>query len=165
MAAKPIILQLEPDYDFQILAITATVPDYLICIELDHQFDVQLVQQQPLKLIVNKQAVLFSWFALSCDVRESEICLLNNKTEGNYFLKEIKYADYFLRINGIWAFENKTNIADCLKKIEGVQAVNQLDVLSIKQKELLTFEMVHPDCIVRNEIEAERNAKIKTTMI
>jgi hypothetical protein len=156
MAAKPIILQLEPDYDFQILAITATVPDYLICIELDHQFDVQLVQQQPLKLTANKQLILFSLFALSCDVRESEICLLNNKTEGNYFLKEIKYADYFLRINGSWAFENKTNIADCIKKIEGVQAVNELDVLGIKQKELLTFEMIHPENTERKEYETAR---------
>jgi hypothetical protein len=159
MASKSIILQLEPDYDFQILAITATVPDYLICIELDKYFDVQLTQQQPLKLVMNKQAILFSLFALSCHVRESELCLLNNKTEGNYFLKEIKYADYFLRINGSWAFENKLLIAECIKKLDGVQSVNELDVASIKQKELLTFELNNIENVERKEYEAVKKLK------
>ncbi|MEN9521648.1 MAG: hypothetical protein RL065_25 [Bacteroidota bacterium] len=141
MASKKNILEIEPDYDFGLIAITATVAEYILCIYLDKQFNLLLVKQDSIFVKKNKQEIEFLLFALNCDVRQSEFCLINNKSEGNYFLSEMRQTDYLLRFRGEWANDNHQKIIDFLKTIDGVQVVVKVDVETIKQKEMLTFEL------------------------
>ena len=158
MATKKNILEIEPDYDFGLIAITATVAEYVLCIYLDKQFNLSLVKQDSLFVKKNKQEIEFLLFALNCDVRQSEFCLVNNKSEGNYFLSEMRQTDYLLRYRGDWAFDNQQKIVDFLKTIEGVQVATKVEIESIKQKEMLTFEL--PDLEHKWQKEYEEKRKL-----
>jgi hypothetical protein len=156
VATKIPTIIFEPEYNFGIIAITATSPDFAICIELDKHFNLALVKQESLSVMMNAEAVEFVWFAINCDVREMEICLLNNKSDGNYFLKEMRQTDYILRFSGDWANDNLQKIIDCIKNVDGVQAVAKADVEAIKQKEMLTFEMEDIEYKTKRDFEKGR---------
>jgi hypothetical protein len=163
LATKKHIIEIEPEYDFSILSITATASDYAICICLDNQFNLQFKNQAPLQLKLNKVPVDFVLFGVICDVKEAELCLLNNKSKGNYFLKEFKQTDYFIRLSGDWAMAHTQQIIDCIKQIDGVQAVTKTDVELIKQKELLTFELENKEYTFKHKYEVElKNSNINT---
>jgi hypothetical protein len=156
LATKKNIIEIEPDYDFGLIAITAIVAEYIICIYLDTHFNLSLVKQESLFLKKNKQQIEFLLFALNCDIRQSEFCLVNNKSEGNYFLNEMRQTDYLLRFRGDWAFDNQHKIIDFIKTIEGVQVATKVNIESIKQKEMLTFELPDLEHKGQKEYEAKR---------
>ncbi|MFM2224673.1 MAG: hypothetical protein RJA07_875 [Bacteroidota bacterium] len=161
MATKIPTIFFEPEYNFGIIAITATTPDFAICIELDKLFNLPFIKQEALSITMNKEVVEFVWFAIHCDVREIEICLLNNKSDGNFFLKEMRQVDYLLRFSSSdWSNDNLQQIIDNIKIIDGVQAVAKVDVAAIKQKEMLTFEM--EDIEYKTKRDFEKKRKLQT---
>lgn len=153
MSTRKTILELEPDYDFGLVAITATVAEYILCIFLEKQFSLSLTKQESLFVNKNKQEVEFLLFALDCSFRHSEFCLINNKSEGHFFLNEMRQTDYFLRYKGLWAEENLSKILDYLRLVDGVQAVTKIDIESIKQKEMFTFELPDTEHKARKNYE------------
>ena len=74
-------------------------------------------------------------------MRQTEICLINNKSEGNILVNDFRQADFILRLKGDWALQQKENLISFLKNINGVNAVMKPDADTLKDAEWLTFEL------------------------
>ena len=153
---KPPTLIFESEIDFDVLAISATEADYKLCLTLGEQFDLSFSLADAIEKKVNDAMVEFPVFSFSCDVRVSEICLINNRSGGNFLIKELRQADYFIRLKGDWALHQKEAMMQFLKQHENVQAFIQTDLQTIKEIEWLNFELPDNDYLNRKNYELER---------
>ncbi len=157
MATKKLApLVFESEIDFDVIAISATEADYKLCLALGEQFDLSFSLANAIEKKVNDAVIEFSVFSFSCDVRVSEICLINNKSEGNFLLKELRQADYFIRLKGDWALHQKDAMMQFLKQHENVQALMLPDLQAIKEIDWLSFELPDHDYLIRKNYELER---------
>ena len=138
---KNLTLTIEPEIDFELIAISATTADYKICMALDEKFDLPFQLSETIEKKTQNVVAKFSVFSLVCDVRQTEICLINNKSEGNILVNDFRQADFILRLKGDWALQQKENLISFLKIINGVNAVMKPDADSLKDVEWLTFEL------------------------
>ena len=138
---KNLVLNIEPEIDFELIAISATAEDYKVCMALDEKFDLPFQLAEAIEKKTQNLAAKFSIFSLVCDVRQTEICFINNKSEGNILVNDLRQADFILRLKGDWALQQKENLISFLKTINGVNAVMKPDVDTLKDAEWLTFEL------------------------
>ncbi len=138
---KNLTLTIEPEIDFELIAISATTADYKICMALDEKFDLPFQFSETIEKKTQNVVAKFSVFSLVCDVRQTEICLINNKSEGNILVNDFRQADFILRLKGDWALQQKENLISFLKIINGVNAVMKPDAGTLKDVEWLTFEL------------------------
>ena len=149
-------LVFESEIDFDVIAISATEADYKLCLTLGEQFDLSFSLADAIEKQVNDVVIAFPVFSFSCDVRVSEICLINNKSEGNFLIKELRQADYFIRLKGDWALHQKDAMLQFLKQHENVQALIEADLQTIKEIDWLSFELPDHDYLIRKKYELER---------
>jgi hypothetical protein len=143
LAKKKEILIFEPEIDFDLIAITATTDDYKISIEMNRNFDLQLALNQQANL--KRDNVSYSVFSYQCDIRNAEICIIANKTEGKLLLTELRQVDFLIRLKGTWAILQTEKIIAIIKQLPHVQAAIKVDVNVLKDAELLTFELPDVD--------------------
>jgi len=76
------VLETEYDYDFSLLAISAYVPDYKMCIEINRLLNIELQRNLPIELSAKNinAPLLFSCFSYQEEEGESEFILLSNKS-------------------------------------------------------------------------------------
>ncbi|HKC69657.1 MAG TPA: IPExxxVDY family protein [Bacteroidia bacterium] len=76
------ILDTEYDYDFSLLAISAHVPDYKVCIEINRLLNIELVRDISIELSTKNTGtpLLFSCFSYQDEEEQSEFILLSNKS-------------------------------------------------------------------------------------
>ena len=76
------VLETEYDYDFSLLAISAYVPDYKMCIEINRLLDIELQRDLPIELSTKNinAPLLFSCFSYQEEEEESDFILLSNKS-------------------------------------------------------------------------------------
>src|ERR1700756_2637481 len=76
------ILDTEYDYDFSLLAISAHVPDYKVCIEINRLLNIELVRDISIELSTKNTGtpLLFSCFSYQDEEKQSEFILLSNKS-------------------------------------------------------------------------------------
>ena len=134
---KNFVLTVEPEIDFELIAITATTNDYKICMALDKSFDCPFHLTES----IEKKGFSFQVFSFSCETRQTEICLINNKSAGNILVTDLRQADFIIRLNGDWAKHQKENLDELLKKTNGVNAVMKPIASDLKEIEWLTFEL------------------------
>jgi hypothetical protein len=98
MARKVTRLQLEPDYDFSLIAVVSNLRDYKLCFELNDCMRLDLKRAPDLE-IADKDRNR-SWHVYyTCDDREGQrFELIGNKGSAGYFVPEKKNIQYFLVI-------------------------------------------------------------------
>src|ERR1700740_2607426 len=76
------VLDTEYDYDFSLLAISAHVPDYKVCIEINRLLNIELVRDIPIELSTKATGapLLFSCFSYQDEEEQSDFMLLSNKS-------------------------------------------------------------------------------------
>jgi hypothetical protein len=76
------VLDSEYDYDFSLLAISAYVPDYKMCIEINKLLNIELVRDIAIELSTKNThtPLLFSCFSYQDEEEQSEFILLSNKS-------------------------------------------------------------------------------------
>ena len=75
-------LDAEYDFDFSLLAISAYVPDYKMCIEVNRLLNIELMRDAPIELSHKNisSPLLFSCFSFLDEEEQSECILLSNKS-------------------------------------------------------------------------------------
>ncbi|MEO8762381.1 MAG: IPExxxVDY family protein [Bacteroidia bacterium] len=74
-------LETEYDYDFSLLAISAYVPDYKLCIEINRLLNIELERDIPIELSTKSINTPLFFSCFSClEEEENEFILLSNKS-------------------------------------------------------------------------------------
>jgi len=130
-------LQIEDTNDFILLGLVSSEPDYKLSLALNKKLSISLKNISPTMIIgENGRNLLFSRFS---DTRESpDRCfnLISNRC-GKYFLiKKLRNIDYIFHIHDP---ENRNLVAEItssLREIDTITAVFNIDIDSIKDKNL-----------------------------
>ncbi|MHB8260739.1 MAG: IPExxxVDY family protein [Bacteroidia bacterium] len=74
------VLTTEYDFNFSLLALSAHVPDYKMCIEINHLLGINLSRDIPIELSTKKinAPLLFSCFTFQDEEEQTEYILLSN---------------------------------------------------------------------------------------
>lgn len=136
-----VILKYEPDFDFVLIAITASLKDYRLCFRINKQLNIQFcrVDELPLQLIKNEYPSFFSRYQYLTEQSGAEFYLLANKGTNGYLIPEMKTADYFILIRNFIDEEDLENFISGLNKIPEVQVAAEVDAKKLKSKENLIF--------------------------
>lgn len=133
-------LELEPDFNFILIAITSQLKDYRLCFAINKitESDFRKIEDYEL-LLKNEAEKYFSRYYYHPTNSDYEIYLLANKGTEGYLIPEAKEADYFLIIKEFIDDEDLDLFLSQLKQIDDIQVVVELNPNKLKSKENLLF--------------------------
>lgn len=151
------------DFDFSLLAITSSEPDYKLCIHLNRILQVNLVREDPVDLNARtmKTPLTFSCFSYQDEQEFNEYVLLSNRSMNSvvpsadlktapslfdeespadvkgYLVPELAQYDYLLLIKGEAHETVAQQIQPALKNITFVQAARLVALAGLHSKKNL----------------------------
>ena len=130
-------LNVEQNNDYILLGIVSSEPDYKLSLSLNKKFRISLKNILPLKLPGdNKSELSFSRFSNNEDPSDLKFNLISNRSCKNFLLNKLKNIDYLLQIQ---TSENDVNfnfINLNLREIDTITAIFNIDINTIKDKNL-----------------------------
>ncbi len=127
-------LQNDQNHDYILLGLVSAEPDYKLSLSLNKKFGISLKNISPLKIPATEQ--VFSRFSNANNPGNIVFYLISNRTDKVYLLNKLKNIDYLLQI---MVSENESDLKDIaskLREIEVVSAVFNIDIKSLKDKNL-----------------------------
>lgn len=134
-------LEVEYEYDFDLIGISCHAPDYRLCWAINNQLRLNLSKETAGYDIKNKKIKEVTHHSLFRYVNEEdhvEFILLQNKNGSSIILPEQKLADYLLILKNNFSIEIPELLLR-LKSIDMIQTVFQIEPKSLKSKENLIF--------------------------
>ena len=130
-------LNIEQNNDYILLGIVSSEPDYKLSLALNKKFRISLRNRSSLRVPgVDKSELTFSRFSNNDDPALPVFYLISNRSGKNFLLNKLKNIDYLLQIQN-WESEiNINNISSGLKEIESITAFFNIDINTIKDKNL-----------------------------
>jgi hypothetical protein len=130
-------LNIEQNNDFVLLGLVSAEPDYKLSLSLNKKFGISLKNIPPLKLTAGtKSELAFSRFSNNNDNSDLIFSLISNRTGKNFLLNKLKNIDYLLQIQISENEIDLNNITSSLREIDTVTAVFNIDINTIKDKNL-----------------------------
>jgi hypothetical protein len=130
-------LTVEQNNDYIILGLVSAEPDYKISLSLNKKFGISLKNISPLRLPgADESQLIFSRFANIDDRAGLNLILISNRSGKDYLLKKLKNIDYLLQIQSAENDPNISKITTGLREIDAVTAVFNIDINTIKDKNL-----------------------------
>ncbi|MGB4774675.1 MAG: IPExxxVDY family protein [Daejeonella sp.] len=135
------ILKYEPDLNFVLVAITATLKDYKLCFKINKQLGTNFNRINELELVFNTDESLFyfSRYYYKNIQTETEYYILSNKGTEGFLVPEMKEADFFLLIRNYIDNEDLRTVIIALNKIPEVVVAAEVNPKKLKSKENLIF--------------------------
>lgn len=133
-------LEIEYDYNFVLIGISAHEKDYRICWALNNKLELNLVKTESLEIKEKKldETSHYSLFVCNREEEFSEYLLIANRSEKGILIPEQKQMDYFLIIKEEEIKEEKvTEIIKKIKEITLVQTAVRIDASTLKSKQNL----------------------------
>lgn len=131
-------LDIEYDYDFELIGISSHEKDYRICWALNKALNIELQQQEDLQIKI-KSVSNYSWYLFENEEHYQEYCLVANRGNQAVLIPEQKQVDYFLMIRGVIREKEKEVILQNIKQIGMVLTAFMIDPNSLKSKQNLIF--------------------------
>nr|WP_294896474.1 IPExxxVDY family protein [uncultured Pedobacter sp.] len=137
---KKNILELEPDFDFKLIAITSSLRDYRLCFAINKitEFDFRKVDDLEISF-KNTPKKFFSRYVYYPENIECEFIFLANKGTDGFLIPEMKQIDYFILIKEFIDEEDQDLFLSQLRQLKEIQAVVEVKPEKIKSKENLIF--------------------------
>ena len=133
-------LEIEYDYNFVLIGISAHEKDYRICWALNNKLELNLVKTESLEIKEKKldEPSHYSLFVYNREEELSEYLLIANRSEKGILIPEQKQMDYFLIIKEEEIKEEKAaEIIKKIKEITLVQTAMRIDASTLKSKQNL----------------------------
>ena len=129
------------EFNFTVLAIASQSSDYHLCWHVNRELRITLSRKNDLQIddAKKKRINYFSFFSFTDTTDTGNYYFIANKSGGDYFLPEVKMADFLLVIPGTSASEIK-KVISLIKKLPQVMAITELELNKLKSKGNLIFE-------------------------
>lgn len=134
-------LDVEYDYDFDLIGISCHAPDYRLCWSLNQKLGLKLAKKEndldnkPKKQTESSVHSLYEYFS---DEDRVEYRLFENKSGNSIIVPEHKQVDYLLLLKNNYTVEIEQMI-NAIKTIELVLTAFRIEVKTLKSKENLIF--------------------------
>jgi hypothetical protein len=130
-------LQIDQIDDFILFGLVSSEPDYKLCLALNKKFRISLKSISPLKLNGDKETeLLFSRFSDSGESPDRIFNLVSNRSGKNFLLGKLRNVDYILQLHDALNELTIDQITSSLREIPCITAVFNIDMESVKDKNL-----------------------------
>lgn len=138
---KTLKLEVEYSYDFELIGISASIKDYTLAWIFNRTLDIHLIRKEDIQLDLLGKGKM--WF--SCFVHEYEhslVKLIKNKSveftvqSKPFLLPELKEYDYFLQLEGDFAYHCNEKL-EKVKSLREVQFAKLIEIENIASKQNL----------------------------
>jgi len=130
-------LQIDQVNDFVLLGLVSSEPDYKLSLALNKKFSISLKNVSPVK--INTDAgieLLFSRFADTSQSPERIYNLVANRSGKQFLIKKLRNIDFILHLHDPDNNDMISKITSSLREIDIITAVFNIDVDSIRDKNL-----------------------------
>jgi hypothetical protein len=130
-------LQVDMLNDFILLGLVTSEPDYKLSFILNNKFNISLRNNSPVNLKGNDGSdLLFSRFSDSTESPDRIYNLISNRSGKHFLIRKLKNVDYILHVHNPENEDNISQITSKLREIHTITAVFNLDIGSIKDRNL-----------------------------
>jgi hypothetical protein len=130
-------LKINQNNDFILLGLVSAEPDYKLSLSLNKKFRISLKNISPIRLTGdNVSELAFSRFSDSVNSTDLVFNLVSNRSGKNFLLNKLKNIDYLLQVQYSDNEINLNNITSNLRQIDSITAVFNIDINTIKDKNL-----------------------------
>jgi hypothetical protein len=130
-------LNIEQNNCYILLGLVSAEPDYKLSLTLNNKFGIVLKNIPSLRLPGNNNTeLIFSRYSNNADNDDLNIELISNRSGKNYLLNKLKNIDYLLQILISEYEADINNITSRLREIDTITAVFNVDLNTIKDKNL-----------------------------
>ncbi|MCD0487181.1 IPExxxVDY family protein [Pedobacter sp. MC2016-14] len=134
-------LKLSLDLDFILIAITASLKDYVLCHKINTNLSLNFEKAEDHEVYFNidEPALSFSKYCFFSDTSENEYYILNNRNSEGFLIPEMNKVDYFMIIHQFLDNEDLNYILSGLNKIADIQVAAKIDPAKIRSRENLVI--------------------------
>ena len=130
-------LNIDQKNDYILLGLVSSEPDYKLSLSLNKKFRISLKNISPLRVTGDNESELtFSRFSNNDNLTDLVFSLVSNRSGKNFLLNKLKNIDYLFQIQNSNNEVNLKNITSNLREIDTVTAVFNIDINTIKDKNL-----------------------------
>lgn len=132
-------LKLSLDLDFILIAITASLKDYVLCHKINTRlgFDFERIEEHEVYFNVDQAPLSFSKYYFYVEQGENEYFIVSNRNSDGFLIPEMNKVDYFLIIHQFLDKDDLNYILSGLNKLSDIQVAAQIDPYKLKSKENL----------------------------
>jgi RIO-like serine/threonine protein kinase len=134
-------LKLSLDLDFVLIAITASLKDYVFCHKVNTSLDLNFekIDDHEVYFNIDEAPRAFSKFYFNTEQGDNEFYIVNNRNSEGFLVPEMKKVDYFMIIHSYIDKEDLNYILTGLNKLSDIQVAAQIDPVKLKSKENLVM--------------------------
>lgn len=134
-------LKLSLDLDFVLIAITASLKDYILCHKINNslEFDFEKVDDHEIYYNADEAPLAFSRYYFYVEQGEREYYVVNNRNSEGFLIPEMNKVDFFMIIHQYIDKEDLNFILTRLNKLPDIQVAAQIDPLKLKSRENLVM--------------------------
>ncbi|WP_199137734.1 IPExxxVDY family protein [Pedobacter sp. ASV12] len=134
-------LKLSLDLDFVLIAITASLKDYILCHKINNalEFEFEKIEDHEIFHQVDDAPVAFSRYYFYVEQGEREYYVVNNRNSEGFLIPEMNKVDFFMIIHQYIDKEDLNFILTRLNKLPDIQVAAQIDPLKLKSRENLVM--------------------------
>lgn len=132
-------LKLSLDLDFILIAITASLKDYVLCHKINTtlNFNFEKVDDHEIYFNIDEFPLSFSKYYYFVEQGENEYYLISNRNSEGFLIPEMNKVDYFMIIHQYLDREDLKYILTGLNKLSDIQVAAQVDPVKLKSRENL----------------------------
>ncbi len=132
-------LKLSLDLDFVLIAITASLKDYMLChkVNTSLNFNFEKVEDHEVYFNVDEDPLTFSKYFFFVEQGEIEYYILNNRNAEGFLIPEMNKVDFFMIIHQYIDKEDLNFILTGLNKLTDIQVAAQINPAKLKSNQNL----------------------------
>lgn len=134
-------LKLSLDLDFVLIAVTASLKDYVLCHKINTNlgFEFSKIDDHEVYFNTDEPPLAFSKYYFFVEEGELEYYLVSNRHSDGFLVPEMNKVDFFIVIHQFIDKEDLNFTLSMLNKIPDIQVAAQIDVRKLKSKENLVM--------------------------
>lgn len=134
-------LKLSLDLDFVLIAITASLKDYVLCHKINNNLNLEFCKIDDHEVFFNpdEAPLAFSKYYFFIEEGEQEYYLISNRNSEGFLVPEMNKVDFFMIIHQYIDKEDLNALLSGLNKMPDIQVAAQIEVKKLKSKENLVM--------------------------
>ena len=123
---------------FYLIGLVSAEADYKLSLAINRKFRINLKNISPVSIKSdNGTGLTFSMFSETSGSKDNIFTLISNRSGNNFLLPKLKNIDYIFKVHDTENEKNIGQITDSLREIEAINAVFNIDLESLKDRNLI----------------------------